>query len=143
MEPSDLGPVEYAVFAFPGNHFRGEIVAELERLTEQGVVRIIDLTFVLRDTDGTLAVRELDALDAEDAGLFAGLDGEINGLISDEDIELIAEEVPPGSSAAIIVWEDTWADRLAQAVRGANGVVVTQERVPAAIVERSLAAAAA
>ncbi|WP_037571904.1 DUF6325 family protein [Phaeacidiphilus oryzae] len=142
MQPSDLGPVEYAVIAFPGNHFHGEIAAELQRLTDQGVVRIIDLTFVLRDTDGSLVVRELDALDAEDADLFAALDGEVNGLVSEEDIALIAEEVPPGNSAAIIVWENSWAKRLAQAVRRADGQVISQERVPQAIAERSFAAAA-
>jgi hypothetical protein len=143
MDLSKLGPVEYAVIAFPGNRFRGEIVAELANLTERGIVHVIDLTFIKRDVDGSLTVLELDALDELEAQPFVSLDGEIEGLLSEEDIALIAEEVPPNSSAAIVVWEDSWAASLAQAVRRADGVLVAHENIPRSIVELSVAAAEA
>ncbi|GAA2133132.1 DUF1269 domain-containing protein [Kitasatospora kazusensis] len=143
MDLAHLGPVEYAVIAFPGNRFRGEIATELDKLISKGIVRIIDLTFIKRDADGTLEILELDALDAQEARQFTDLDGEIAGLLSLEDIELVAEEIPAGNSAAIVVWEDSWAADLARAVRAADGVLVTHERIPAAVVEQSIAAAAA
>ncbi|WP_377267142.1 DUF6325 family protein [Peterkaempfera sp. SMS 1(5)a] len=142
MDLSDIGPVEYAVMAFPGNRFRGEIAAELLRLTDQGVIHIIDLTFIKRAADGSVQILELDALDAEEAELFARIDGEVSGLLSDEDLQLIAEEIPADCSAAILVWEDTWATGLAKAVRRADGILIAHERVPASIVERDVAAIA-
>ncbi|OIV37098.1 hypothetical protein BIV57_12725 [Mangrovactinospora gilvigrisea] len=143
MDPAQLGPVEYAVFAFPGNHFRGEMAAELRKLTSQGIVRIIDLTFVERDADGAVQSVELQDLTPEESAAFEDVDGEVTGLISQDDLEVIAEEIPPGSSAAIVVWENSWATALAQAVGRADGVLVAHERVPATVVQQSAAAAEA
>ncbi|WP_037603502.1 DUF6325 family protein [Streptacidiphilus rugosus] len=136
----DIGPVEYAVIAFPGNKFKGDIAPELRRLTTEGVVRIIDLTFIKRDVDGTVEILELDALPADEAAAFADVDGEIGGLLSDEDLASICEEIPPDSSAAIIVWENSWAARLTRALREAGGVLVAREQVPASVVAEDLAA---
>ncbi|MEZ0070488.1 hypothetical protein ABIA32_006541 [Streptacidiphilus sp. MAP12-20] len=143
MDLSDMGPVEYAVIAFPGNRFRGEIAAELARLTSQGIVHVIDLTFIKRDAAGTLEILELDALDTQEAQQFAEIDGEVSGLLSQEDLELVAEEIPPNSSAAIVVWEDRWAASLARAVRRADGILIAHERIPANILELGAADIAA
>jgi hypothetical protein len=136
----DIGPVEYAVIAFPGNTFKGDIAPELRRLTTEGIVRIIDLTFIKRDADGTVEILELDALAPDEAAVFADVDGEINGLLSEEDLASICEEIPPDSSAAIIVWENSWATALTKALRAAGGVLVAREQVPASVVAEDLAA---
>ncbi|MEY9875101.1 hypothetical protein ABH931_004602 [Streptacidiphilus sp. MAP12-33] len=136
----DMGPVEYAVMAFPGNRFKGDIAPELRRLTAAGIVRIIDLTFIKRDADGAVEVLELEALEPDEAAVFAEVDGEINGLLSDEDLASICEEIPPDSSAAIIVWENAWAAPLTRALKAAGGVLVAREQVPASVVEADLAA---
>lgn len=138
----DMGPVEYLAMAFPGNKFRGEIAPELRKLVDGGIVRILDLTFVKRDADGSVHALELSALDPEEARVFDDINGEVGALLSEEDIAIIAEEFPPNSSAAIVVWENTWAVPLAKAVRRADGILVAHERVPAAIVEQDLAAIA-
>ncbi|MDH6135671.1 hypothetical protein P3T37_005088 [Kitasatospora sp. MAA4] len=140
---ADVGPVEYMVVAFPGSRFRGEIVPELKKLVDGGIVRIIDLAFVKRDEDGTVRFLELESVDAEEAALFADLDGEVGGLLSEEDLALIAEEIPAGSSAALLVWENSWATAIAGAIRAAGGVLVAHERVPVHVVEQDLLAISA
>ena len=139
---TDVGPVEYIVVAFPGSRFRGEIVPELKRLVDAGIVRILDLTFIKRDADGTVRFFELDSVEADEAAMFADLDGEVGGLLSEEDLAVIAEEIPAGSSAALLVWENTWAGAIVRAIRDADGVLVTHERIPASVVEKDLLAIA-
>ncbi|MET7478418.1 DUF6325 family protein [Streptomyces sp. NPDC005648] len=133
----DLGPVEYVVLAFPGNRFRGEIAPELKSLVASGTVRILDLTFVKKDADGAVSYVELDALDPMESSVFDDIEGEVGGLFSQEDLELIAEELVPDSSAAVLLWEDTWAAGISGAVRRAGGRLVAHERIPADVVERA------
>jgi hypothetical protein len=131
-----IGPVEYIVVGFPGNQFKGEIAPALADLIESGTIRVIDLVFIKKDADGTVTSFEYDAL--EDAVAFSELDGEAGGLLNDEDIELAADMLEPNSSAALLVWEDTWATRFAEAVRNAGGVLIAGERIPHEIVVQAL-----
>jgi hypothetical protein len=137
----EVGPVEYVVIAFPGNRFRGEIAPELRNLVASGTVRILDLTFVKKGEDGSVSYVELDALDPVEASVFDDIEGEVGGLFSHEDLELIAEELVPDSSAAVLVWEDTWAAAITGAIRNADGELLAHERIPAAVVEKALEAA--
>jgi hypothetical protein len=134
-----IGPVEYIIIAFPGNQFRGEIAPELEKLIENGTVRIIDLVFVLKNAAGEVSTFEFDQLD--ELAPFANLQGEVGGLINQEDIEYAAAGLDVDASAALIVWEDTWATELATAIRGAGGIVLEGARIPPALVENALAGA--
>ncbi|MEU6299538.1 DUF6325 family protein [Streptomyces erythrochromogenes] len=133
----DIGPVEYVVIAFPGNRFRGEIAPELKALVASGTVRILDLTFIKKDEDGSVSFVELDALDPSEASVFDDIEGEVGGLFSEEDLALIAEDLVPNSSAAMLVWENTWAAGITGAIRRAGGELVAHERIPAAVVERA------
>jgi hypothetical protein len=128
-----IGPVEYIVIGFPENRFTGAIVPALTDLVESGTIHIIDLVFVSKAADGTITSFEFDAL--EELADYAGLDGEAGGLLNDEDIELAAEALEPNSSAALLVWEDTWAAPLANALRDAGGVLLGGERIPHEIVQ--------
>ena len=125
-----IGPVEYVIIKFPGNQFKGEIVPALAGLVESGTVRILDLVFVLKDEDGNIA-----SLEYEDLPGLADVDGEADGLLNEEDLEMAAEVLEPNSSGLLIVWEDRWATPLAEAIRNAGGVIVAGERVPHEIVE--------
>ncbi|THA81666.1 DUF6325 family protein [Streptomyces sp. A0592] len=133
----DIGPVEYVVIAFPGNRFRGEIAPELKALVAGGTVRILDLTFIKKDEDGSVSFIELEALDPAEASVFDDIEGEVGGLFSEEDLALIAEDLVPNSSAAMLVWENTWAAGITGAIRRAGGELVAHERIPAAVVERA------
>ena len=135
-----VGPVEYLILGFPGNKFSGHIVPELAKLLDSGLVRIIDLTFITKDADGVVDVVEYDAV--EELAAFAGLDAEVGGILSDEDITYAASSLEPNSSAALLIWEDTWAAPFAEAVRNANGVILEGARVPREIIEQVMGALA-
>jgi Family of unknown function (DUF6325) len=133
-----IGPVEYLILGFPGNNFTGQIVPELAKLIDSGLVRIIDLTFISKDADGEVQVVEYDAV--EELAAFAGLDAEVGGLLTDEDIAYAALSLEPNTSAALLVWEDTWAAPFAAAVRNANGVILEGARIPHEIIEGAMIA---
>ncbi len=131
-----IGPVEYLILGFPGNKFTGQIVPELAKLIDGGLIRIIDLTFIMKDAAGGVEVVEYDAV--EELAAFAGLDAEVGGILSEEDIAYAALSLEPNSSAALLVWEDTWAGPFAAAVRNANGVILEGARVPREIIEQAM-----
>ena len=134
-----LGPVEYALFAFDGNRFTGAIVPALVDLVEAGTVRIIDLSFITKDADGSVLTLELEELPADAADAFSVLDHEVDDLLNDDDLLAEAEVLPPGTSAAVVVWENLWAKRLADAVRAAGGTLVDHGRVDPALAEAAMA----
>jgi len=131
-----IGPVEYLILGFPGNNFTGQIVPELAKLIDSGLVRIIDLTFISKDAVGGVEVIEYDIV--EELAAFAGLDAEVGGILTDEDIAYAAQSLEPNSSAALLVWEDTWAAPFAAAVRAANGVILEGARIPREIIEQAV-----
>lgn len=133
-----VGPVEYAVFAFPGNRFKGEIADAIGELVANGTVRVLDVAFIKKDADGAVEGFELSGLPEDEAGPFAGIAADEMGLLSEDDIASIGEALPANSSAGLIVWENAWAARFSQAVRNADGVLVAHERIPAAVVEAAL-----
>ena len=133
-----IGPVEYLILGFPDNKFTGQIVPELAKLIDSGLVRIIDLTFISKDAAGRVAIVDYDAV--EELAAFAGLDAEIGGILTEEDITYDAEGLEPNSSAALLVWEDTWAGPFAAAVRNANGVILEGARIPREIIEQAMSA---
>jgi hypothetical protein len=131
----EIGPVDYAVVAFPGNKFKGEIGPALADLVEAGTIRIIDIAFVGKDQDGSSVALELTELDPD---VQAGLDKagvEIGGLLNEEDLADIADGLEPNTSAALIVWENVWARKVAQAMRDAGGELVAFERLPHEVVQ--------
>src|SRR5438093_6968922 len=133
---TEIGPVDYLIVAFPGNQFRGEIAPAIADLVEAGTIRVIDIAFVGKDSEGEVVAFELSDLDPEvRAGLEnAGLAAE-GGLFSQDDLMSAAEGLEPNSSAALLVWENVWAAQVAQALRGAGGVVVDFQRVPHEVVQ--------
>lgn len=137
-----IGPVEYVIIDFPGSKVNKDIVPALKALIASGTIRIIDLMFIRKGAEGQVEPLELSDLELEEARPFEELDGEIDGLISMEDIRVTAAELPLNSIAAVIVWEDVWATRFAEVVRSAQGRVVANVRIPNSVVETALAAAA-
>jgi hypothetical protein len=136
-----MGPVEYLVVEFPGNQFSGEIVPALTELIENNTIRIIDLIYIRKGADGVVSWFEFDDDDVDKNPVFNELDGEVDDLLNEEDILIAAEMLESNSSAAMIVFENVWATRLRDAVVNANGRLVDNARIPAAVVEAAMAAA--
>ena len=139
-----IGPIEYIVVGFPGNKFKGEIVPALAELVENGTIRILDLVFILKDEEGNVAAVELADLDPEDEAAGMADISEVNaGLLNEDDIALTAEALEPNSSAGLLVFENVWATRFAEAVRNADGLLIANERIPYDVVQAALAHAEA
>jgi len=130
----DIGPVEYLIVSFPGNQFKGEILPELANLVESGTIRIIDLAFVGKDATGNTLMFELSDLDPDIQREFGAIGAESGGLFNEEDLQAAAEELDNDSSAALLVWEDVWATKLAAAIRNAGGEVLDLDRIPRDVV---------
>ncbi len=131
------GPVEYIIVGFPGNRFSGEIVPELSKLVESGMIRILDLVCITKDATGSAVAIEIGDLD--ELAPFAALDGDVGGLIGPEDIEHAAATLKPNSSAAVLIWEDVWAAPFADALRRADGVLLEGARIPQELIAPALA----
>ena len=137
---AEIGPVEYMAVAFPGNKFKGEIAPALKELVDSGTIRIIDLAFVTKDADGNIVAMEVEELDSDAGKAFAALQAEIGDLVNADDLQAVGEVLEPNSSAAVLVWEDVWAAKLAKSLRDAGGILLDLERVPHEVVQAALKA---
>ena len=126
----ELGPVDYVVLEFPGNKFNGQIAPALGDLVDRDIVKVLDLVFVTKDADGTIEGLELGDLDEGLAGEFEKLEIEIAHVLSEQDVVSLAGALEPGSSAALLVWENKWAAPFASAVRQSGGQLVASGRIP-------------
>lgn len=131
----EIGPVDYAIIAFPGSNFTGAIAPALAELVETGTVRIIDAAFVSRDAAGIVSGFELTELAPEVQAALATAGVEVSGLFNEEDLMAAGEELEPGSSAMLLVWENIWARKVAQAVRDADGELLDFGRIPHDVVQ--------
>jgi uncharacterized membrane protein len=135
MSEMEIGPVDYMIVAFPGNRFRGEIGPALAELVEAGTIRIIDIAFVGKNDDGEIVAFELTELDPDVQASLDRANIEVGGLFNEDDLNDAAEALDPGSSAALLVWENVWAAKTAQAMRDAGGELVAFERLPHDVVQ--------
>jgi hypothetical protein len=136
-----MGPVEVVALGFPGNQFTGEIMPALQAAVEKGTIRIVDLMFIKKDAAGVVKSLELTELADHEAALFDPLIGDITGLLSPADVDRVGAALDDNSSAAVLVFEHTWAAELQQAVLDANGVLLAREHIPHDVVEAALAEA--
>jgi hypothetical protein len=126
----ELGPVDWIVVEFPGSKFNGEIAPALRDLVDREIVRVLDLLVLKKDPDGSLEAFELSDLDESELGELRTYERELAMLLSEDDVTAVAAAVEPGSSAAVLVWENTWAAPFASAVRRSGGQLVASGRIP-------------
>lgn len=141
-EQPQLGPIDYLLVEWPGRQPRGEVAPHLVDLVDRGLIRILDLAFVAKDEDGTVAGIEIADVGGEVAELSV-FEGAASGLLSDSDLEQAGEVLEPGTSAALLVFENTWAAPFAAAVRRSGGELVASGRIPVDDVLAALDAAEA
>ncbi len=139
-ELDEMGPVDYFVVEFPAGHanFTGEMAAELARLSEARIVRILDLMILVKNSDGTVEAHEVDDFDQVDE--LVKLEAEIAEILAADDVIHLAESMEPGTVAGVIVWENLWAAPFASAARRAGGQLVATGRIPIQAIAASLEA---
>ncbi len=128
-----IGPVDVYIIGFPGNKFTGEIVPAILEQVEKGIIRVIDILFVMKDAEGNVATIAIEDLDADGAA-FAELDIVEPGALGDEDADEVSEDLPMNSSALLIAYENIWMNDLVLAFARADAVVIDQIRIPADVV---------
>lgn len=140
-EQLEVGPIDYVLIEWRGRQPNGEAMPHLVDLVERGVIRILDVAFIAKDEDGSVAGIEL--ADLGDGAQLSVFEGASSGLISDEDVGEAAGALEPGTSAALLVFENTWAAPFVAAVRRSGGELVASGRIPAEDVLAALDAAEA
>ena len=125
----EMGPIDYVVIEWPGKRPTGEAAPHLIDLVDRGIIRILDLAFITKGEDGSVAGLEISDL-GDNVQEFAAFAGASSGLISDEDASEAAQALEPGTSAAVLVFENSWAGPFASAVRRSGGQLVASGRIP-------------
>jgi hypothetical protein len=127
------------VVKFPGNQFTGELMPAMAELVENGTVHIVDMLLVAKDARGAVTVFEFSDLDPDAFGQFAPLMTETRPMLNEDDAHQLAQLLENNSSAGVLLFENTWATRFAEAIRSAKGEVVLNERIPHAVIEELVA----
>ncbi|AXE27391.1 DUF1269 domain-containing protein [Streptomyces globosus] len=125
-----MGPIDYLVVEFPGSHLTGEGMPLLADLVDRGIIRILDLTFLTKEEDGSvrgLALADVTGDGSLDLTLFEGAS---SGLLGQEDLDEAGTLLGPGDSAAVLLYENLWAAPLAAALRRADARMIASGRIP-------------
>jgi hypothetical protein len=130
---TQLGPVDYLIVEWPaGTQPNGEGLKELANLTDRGLIRVLDLVFVTKEEDGTVAGLALADIDADGELDLLGFEGAASGLIGEDDYDDAGGVLEPGASAAILLYENRWARPFAEAVRATGAQLVARGGIPGA-----------
>ena len=130
MDDVALGPVDYLVVEFPGNKMTGRGLAELVNLVDRGLIRVLDLVFVRKDLDGSVTAVEIADLDGDGELDLAVFEGASSGMLDEDDVADAGSVLTAGSSAGIVVFENTWAAPFVTALRQSGAEVVASGRIP-------------
>ena len=137
QELREMGPIDYIILEWPNEPSGDEVVPLMIDLVDRGIIRILDIAFVSKDDDGELTAIEIGDL-GPTAAAFGAFEGAASGLVDDDDLSEAAAALEPGTSAAILVWENLWAAPLAVALRRSGGQLVASGRIPVQALVASL-----
>jgi hypothetical protein len=141
-EIEEMGPVDYLVVEWPGQQPTGEAAPLLIDLVDRGLIRVLDLAFVTKADDGSVVRLQIKDL-GEKVEELTVFEGASSGLLADDDISEAGEALEPGTSAALLVYENSWAAPFAAAVRRSGGQLVASGRIPIQALVAALDAAEA
>ena len=129
MDEPEIGPIDYLIVEWPDGQPTGEAMPYLVDLVDRGLIRLLDLAFIAKAEDGSVTRMEIADLggEAEEFAVFVGAD---SGLLSDEDTEEAATALEPGTSAALLIYENRWAAPFAAAARRSGAQLVASGRIP-------------
>lgn len=127
LQIDEMGPIDYIVLEWPDRQPAGEIAPMIVDLAERGIIRVIDIAFMAKDEDGTVGTIEIGDLEGDG---FEEFEGASSGLLGQDDLEEAAAALRPGTTAAVLVWENRWAAPVAVALRRSGGELVASGRIP-------------
>ena len=125
----EMGPVDYVVIEWPGKQPKGDVAPMIIDLVDRGLIRILDVALMVKAEDGSVAALDLGEINGDSAG-FGEFEGASTGLIGQDDLQEAAAALEPGTSAAILVWENRWAAPIAVAIRRSGGQLAASGRIP-------------
>jgi hypothetical protein len=128
IELEEMGPIDYVVIEWPGEQPTGAAMPKLLELVDSGLIRIIDIAFVGKDQNGSVYAMDLSDFDGD--GNFTLFEGASTGIIGSDDLEQAATAIEPGTSAAVLIWENRWAAPVAVALRRSGAQLVASGRIP-------------
>ena len=135
----EMGPIDYVVLEWPGEQPVGSVVPLILDAVDRGIIRILDVAVMAKGDDGSVAAIDVGDLNGDATG-FAEFDGASAGLLGQDDLEEAAAALQPGTSAAVLVWENRWAAPIAVALRRSGGQLVASGRIPVQAILASLEA---
>jgi hypothetical protein len=128
----ELGPIDIVVIAYPADApMTGDAVPIFVDLVERGIIRVLDVLFVMQNEDGSVSGFEATDLDGDSIGDLKVFEGASSGLLGEDDVASVGETLEPGTAAVMIVYENRWAAPFAAAVRRNGGVLVANHRITA------------
>jgi len=131
-----IGPLEFVVIGCKGPQFISEIVPVLNSIQENDLIRVVDLFFTRKDTDGTVIVLELHDLNDEELSDLVPIKQNMMGLLTHDDIAMLTQAVPAGTSAVIVLLEHAWIVKLSEGIDRAEAVLLAGGMVPPAAMEQ-------
>lgn len=131
-----IGPLEFVVIGCKGHTFNREILPELNSIQENGLIRVVDLSFLRKDSNGTVSVLEVHDLRDEELALFDPIKEDLMGFLTLEDIARLTDVILPDTSAVIVLLEHAWIVKLSEGLNRANAVLLAGGMVPPAAMEQ-------
>ena len=133
-----MGPVELLVLKFPEHKMTGGPASALQDLVDAGLIRVIDILFAHKEQDGESRIFEIQEL--EDAyGFYDPVVAELTGLLTHDDVKQLTAGIEPGASGVVMLFENTWAQKFADAVAAERGEVILNERIPRRVIDELMA----
>jgi hypothetical protein len=123
----EMGPIDYVVLEWPGRQPRGEVAPMIIDLVDRGLIRLLDFAMLAKGDDGSVVA--IDIAELGGGGEFGVFEGASSGLLGQEDLEEAATALEPGTSAAVLVWENRWVAPIAVALRRSGGQLVASGRI--------------
>lgn len=126
---TELGPIDFVIVGFPAGEstFNGEIIAEVVKLIDAGIIRLIDAIVLVKDDAGEVEALELS--EVGDVGPLGRIEEELRDFLGEEDLGNLAAAMDPGSVAGVLVYENLWAGPFAAAARRAGGMLIADGRI--------------
>jgi len=135
---AEMGPIDYVILEWPeGQMLTGDVMPRIVDLVDRGIVRILDIQFIAKDADGSVVALDFAQL-ADSAPGLSDFEGASSGLLSADDLTEAAAALEPGTAAAVLVWENSWAAPVAAALRRSGGELVASGRIPVQAILESL-----